>query len=171
MRRTQLRQPRLWQVVACLSVSGCSTTIRERSCSSRARRLRRMLQTVTLHACSRGWRHTAFRGCVLIVPCCGGGVTVPCTVLARLSVDLISTCSTRVETLHGNMAWSSSAAPQRCVPTEAQRLARLANAEFTPRQADAFVDQYGAWDPDAGLADDGTLDASWGEEAWDDPGA
>ena len=57
------------------------------------------------------------------------------------------------------------------MPTEAQRLARLADAEFTSRQADAFVDQYGVWDPDGGLADDETLEASWDEEAWDGPGA
>ena len=60
---------------------------------------------------------------------------------------------------------------QRCVPTEAQRLARLAEAEFTSRQIDAFVDQYGVWDPDGGLADGETLEASWDDEAWDDPDA
>ncbi len=40
---------------------------------------------------------------------------------------------------------------QRCVPTEAKW---LASAELTSRQTDAFVDQYGVWDPDGGLADD-----------------
>ena len=37
---------------------------------------------------------------------------------------------------------------QRCVPTEAQRLARLVNAEFASAQADAFVDPDGVGDPD-----------------------
>ena len=29
----------------------------------------------------------------------------------------------------------------------------------------------GVWDPDGGLADGGTLEASWDDEAWDDPDA
>ena len=65
--------------------------------------------------------------------------------------------------LVGALVW------RRCVPTESQRLAWLAESEFCSRQTDAFVDQYGVWDPDGGLADDETLEASWDEEAWDDP--
>ena len=42
---------------------------------------------------------------------------------------------------------------QRCVPTEAQRLARLANVEFASAQADAFVDSEGVGDPGGGLED------------------
>ena len=34
-----------------------------------------------------------------------------------------------------------------------------------------FEDQYGVWDPDGGLADGETLEASWDDEAWDDPDA
>ena len=71
----------------------------------------------------------------------------------------------RIEPGHYGLVW------QRCVPTEAQRLARLAEAEFTSRQLDAFEYQYGVWDPDGGLADGETLEASWDGEAWDDPDA
>ena len=71
----------------------------------------------------------------------------------------------RIEPGHYGLVW------QRCVPTEAQRLARLAEAKFTSRQLDAFEDQYGVWDPDGGLADGETLEASWDGEAWDDPDA
>ena len=61
---------------------------------------------------------------------------------------------------------------QRCVPTEAQRLARIAHAEFASAQADWFVDPEGQADPDGGLADDDEwFDASWDDEAWDYPGA
>ena len=59
-----------------------------------------------------------------------------------------------------------------CVPTEAQRLARIANAEFASAQADWFVDPEGQADPDGGLTDDDEwLGASWDDEAWDYPGA
>ena len=71
----------------------------------------------------------------------------------------------RIEPGHYGLVW------QRCMPTEAQRLARLAEAEFTSRQLDAFEGQYGVWDPDGGLADGETLEASWDDEAWDDPDA
>ena len=46
-----------------------------------------------------------------------------------------------------------------------------AESEFFSAQLDAFEDQYGVWDPDGGLADDETLEASWDGEAWDDPDA
>ena len=58
--------------------------------------------------------------------------------------------------------------PRPCLPCDHRLLGRL---EFPSRQADAFVDQYGVWDPDGGLADGEMLDASWDEEAWDDPDA
>ena len=57
------------------------------------------------------------------------------------------------------------------MPTEAQRLAWLASTEFTSRQTDATVSQYGVWDPDGELADDEMLETSWDTEAGDDPGA
>ena len=58
------------------------------------------------------------------------------------------------------------------MPTEAQWLARMASAELTSAQTDAFVSQYGVGDPDGGLAGyDETPGASWDDEAWDDPGA
>ena len=61
---------------------------------------------------------------------------------------------------------------RRCVPTEAQRLERIANDEFASAQADWFVDPAGQADPDGGLADDNEwFDASWDDEAWDYPGA
>ncbi len=56
---------------------------------------------------------------------------------------------------------------QRCVPTEAQRLARIEAAEFYSEQIDAFVDPDGGWDLDGGLDDD-ILDASWDGEALDE---
>ena len=56
---------------------------------------------------------------------------------------------------------------QRCVPTEAQRLARIEAAEFYSAQIDAFADPDGGWDPDGGLDDD-ILDASWDGEALDE---
>ena len=80
------------------------------------------------------------------------------------SADLIHTIYTHARAL-------AAAVWRRCVPTEAQRLARLAEAEFTSRQLDAFEDQYEAWDPDGGLADGEMLEASWDDEAWDDPDA
>ena len=52
-----------------------------------------------------------------------------------------------------------------------ESILRLAEAEFTSRQLDAFADQYGVWDPDGGLADGETLEASWDDEAWGDPDA
>lgn len=56
---------------------------------------------------------------------------------------------------------------QRCVPTEAQRLARIEAAEFYLAKIDAFADPDGGWDPDGGLDDD-ILDASWDGEALDE---
>ena len=61
---------------------------------------------------------------------------------------------------------------QRCVPTEAQRLERIANDEFASAQADWFVDPEGQADPDGGLTGyDEWLGASWDDEAWDYPDA
>ena len=61
---------------------------------------------------------------------------------------------------------------QRCVPTEAQRLARLAAAEFASAQVDAYVDPEGVGGPEGGWEDDEDMfGASWDEEAWDDSGA
>ena len=53
----------------------------------------------------------------------------------------------RIELQECGLVW------QRCVPTEAQRLARLANVEFASAQADAFVDSEGVGDPAGGLED------------------
>ena len=59
---------------------------------------------------------------------------------------------------------------QRCVPTEAQRLARIDASEFYSAQIDASADPDGGWDPDCGLDDD-TFGASWNDEALDEPDA
>ena len=41
-----------------------------------------------------------------------------------------------------------------------------------PTEADAFADVEGGWDPEGGLSDDDTeSEASWGDEAWNEPGA
>ena len=59
---------------------------------------------------------------------------------------------------------------QRCVPTEAQRLARVEASEFYSAQIDASADPGGGRDPDCGLDDD-TFGASWDDEALDELGA
>ena len=57
-----------------------------------------------------------------------------------------------------------------CLPTEAQRLARIEASEFYSAQIDASADPGGGWDPDGGLDDD-TFGASWDDEALDELGA
>ena len=64
--------------------------------------------------------------------------------------------------------WLGVAAPRAYGGTEA---GAAGEAEFCSRQVDAFEDEYGAWDPDGELADGETLEASWDDEAWDDPDA
>ena len=68
----------------------------------------------------------------------------------------------RIELQQCGLVW------QRCVPTEAQRLARLAAAEFASAQVDAYANSEDVGDPEGGWEDDeDTLGASWEEEAWD----
>ena len=51
---------------------------------------------------------------------------------------------------------------------KAQRLAE----DFASAQGDAFADVEGGWDPEGGLSDDDTeSEASWDDEAWNEPGA
>ena len=58
------------------------------------------------------------------------------------------------------------------MPTEAQRLTRLAAAEFASAQVDAYANPEDVGDPEGGWEDDdGMFDAPWDEETWDDPGA
>ena len=70
----------------------------------------------------------------------------------------------RIELSEHGLVW------QRCVPTEAQRLARIDASEFYSAQIDASADPDGGWDPDCGLDDD-TFGASWNDEALDEPDA
>ena len=45
-------------------------------------------------------------------------------------------------------------------------------AEFASAQADAFADMGGGWDAEGGLDDDDTAsEASWDDEAWNEPDA
>ena len=58
------------------------------------------------------------------------------------------------------------------MPTEVQRLARLAAAEFASAQVDAYVNPVDVGDPEGGWEDDDDMfGAPWEEEAWDDSGA
>ena len=57
-----------------------------------------------------------------------------------------------------------------CVPTQAQRLARIEASEFYLAQIEAFADPDGGWDPDGG-SDDDILGASGDDEALDELGA
>ena len=67
--------------------------------------------------------------------------------------------------LHG-LVWG------RCLPSAQQLRAQRLAEDFASAQADAFADVEGGWDPEGGLSDDDTeSEASWGDEAWNEPGA
>ena len=70
----------------------------------------------------------------------------------------------RIE-LHG-LVW------ERCAPSAQQLHAQRLAAEFASAQADAFTDMGGGWDTEGGLDDDDTAsEASWDDEAWNEPDA
>ena len=70
----------------------------------------------------------------------------------------------RIE-LHG-LVW------ERCLPSAQQLRAWRLAEDFASAQADAFADVEGGWDPEGGLSDDDTeSEASWDDEAWNEPGA
>ena len=70
----------------------------------------------------------------------------------------------RIE-LHG-LIW------ERCAPSAQQLHAQRLAAEFASAQADAFTDVGGGWDTEGGLDDDDTAsEASWDDEAWNEPDA
>ena len=70
----------------------------------------------------------------------------------------------RIE-LHG-LVW------ERCAPSAQQLHAQRLAVEFASAQADAFTDVGGGWDTEGGLDDDDTAsEASWDDEAWNEPGA
>ena len=72
----------------------------------------------------------------------------------------------RIELQECGLVW------QRCVPTEVQRLARLAAAEFASAQVDAYVNPVDVGDPEGGWEDyEGMFEAPWEEETWDHYGA
>ena len=70
----------------------------------------------------------------------------------------------RIE-LHG-LVW------ERCLHSAQQLRARRLAEDFASAQADAFADVEGGWGPEGGLSDDDTeSEASWDDEAWNEPGA
>ena len=61
---------------------------------------------------------------------------------------------------------------ERCLPSAQQLRAQRLAEDFASAQADAFADVEGGWDPEGGLSDDDTeSEASWDDEAWNEPGA
>ena len=58
------------------------------------------------------------------------------------------------------------------LPSAQQLRAQRLAGDFASAQADAFADVEGGWEPEGGLSDDDTeSEASWDDEAWNEPGA
>ena len=61
---------------------------------------------------------------------------------------------------------------ERCAPSAQQLHAQRLATQFASAQADASADVEGGWDAEGGWDDDDTTsEASWDDEAWNEPGA